>query len=163
MNDKVKKLYDKIINEMTVAGVGGGGPDGTSQGVFVWKKGKKKGHSIRKSSPKLEEAVHGGYGVSPAGHNTSSYGKSTNDFKKKVENKIERLKRTNESTRPGSGPRKTEEQVRKELETNAEARKIQQNQIKLARELDGQPVDKPVIGVNTAGVVSDPGILDRYD
>jgi hypothetical protein len=35
MNNKVKKLYDQIINEMTVAGVGGGAPDATSQGVFV--------------------------------------------------------------------------------------------------------------------------------
>jgi hypothetical protein len=92
MNDKVKKLYDEIINEMTVAGAAGGAPDATSQGVFVWNK-KGKGHKIRKSSPKLEEGFGGGFGGMAATNSGNSHQGYTGDFEKKVKNKIKELER----------------------------------------------------------------------
>jgi hypothetical protein len=123
MNNKVKKLYDDIINEMTVAGAAGGAPDATSQGVFVWNK-KGKGHSVRKSSPELEEAYGGGFGGMAATNSGNSHQGYTGDFDKKVKNKIKELKKKES----------LEESFQSFLESNAQ----QQEMIKQAMALLAQ-------------------------
>jgi hypothetical protein len=132
MNNKVKKLYDQIINEMTVAGVGGGAPDATSQGVFVWKKGKK-GHSIRKSSPKLEEAYGGGFGGAATTNSGNSHQGYTGDFDKKIKNKIKELKKPE---------KEDEENLQEKYIFIGESDKKQQDLIKQAVENDDEDTFK---------------------
>jgi hypothetical protein len=127
MNNKVKKLYDDIINEMTVAGAAGGAPDATSQGVFVWNK-KGKGHSVRKSSPELEEAYGGGFGGMAATNSGNSHQGYTGDFDKKVKNKIKELKK----------PEKKDEENLQERYILKESDPRQQEMIKQAMALLAQ-------------------------
>jgi hypothetical protein len=92
MNDKVKRLYDHIINEMTAAGVGGGAPDATSQGPLVW---HRKGAGVMKTSPfeklkkkKLDEGFGGGFGGMAATNSGNSSQGYTDNMEKKIKYKL---------------------------------------------------------------------------
>jgi hypothetical protein len=89
----VKKDKDKEnLEEMTVAGVGGGAPDATSQGPLVW---HRKGSGIMKTSPmlnkkKLKEAYGGGFGGIAATNSGNSHQGYTDNLEKKIKLKIKR-------------------------------------------------------------------------
>ena len=153
----------EIVKEMSVSGIA---PlDGTSQGPFIWKKGKKGTQIAKSPGPNIIKPVfpaaelEEGYassGVPAQGH--------PDNFEKKVKMKLAELKKKepeeiNEFTRQGSGPKKTIEQVKAEIASDPHAQQIQANQAKFARELAG----KSTPAKSNSGVVSDPDMLKRLE
>jgi len=89
----IKKDEDKEnLDEMTVAGVGGGAPDATSQGPLVW---HRKGAGVMKTSPfkklkkkKLSEGFGGGFGGMAATNSGNSSQGYTDSMEKKIKYKL---------------------------------------------------------------------------